>query len=147
MSTSTVATRSLTADELRTVGSMTDFAKLASDKGIDVANAADVLGDGFTLYSTADKSKLVGVPFVICDYHFTNGDNGEFVSVRLITNKDEKIIINDGSTGIRDQLKALYTAGVNAMYVPTGLRVSEYEYEDEKGNKSKAKTFYLSSSK
>jgi len=147
MSQSTVAVRTFTADELRTVESLADFQKLAAERGVSVANAADVLGDGFELYATNEKAKLVGVPFVIIDYRFTEGDNGEFVTVRLMTNKNDKIIINDGSTGIRDQLKALHANGVASMYVPSGLRVSEYEYEDDKGEKSKAKTFYLSSSK
>jgi hypothetical protein len=33
------------------------------------------------------------------------------------------------------------------MMDPRGLRVSEYDYEDEKGNKSRAKTYYINTAK
>lgn len=153
---STVATRIMSADDLRKIKSFADFGSYVQDHSIPVIDASDVLGDGFEL--TKDKDSLVGKRFVIVDYRFTEsdtqvdpntGDPSVFATVRLITEDDRKLIINDGSTGIRDQLRVLPPeAAGSVIMVRGGLRVSEYEVEvpTKSGGtiKQPAKTYYLS---
>lgn len=140
----TVATRAFSDEELRSLQTYNDLRALVNEKKIPVVNASDVLSDGFEL--TKDKAGLVGIEFVIVDWRFTASseyEDGEFVTVRLITAQNAKLIINDGSKGgIRDQLKSVAPEGV--LFVKNGLRVSEYEYTDEKGKKNKARSYYLS---
>lgn len=145
-----VATRSrFDSNDLRSIGSFADLGNLVKDRGIAVVDSRDVLGDGFELVPTPEKTRLVGVPFVIVDYSFAQGDNGEFATMRIVTKRDEKLIVNDGSTGIRDQLHQLDAAGIDGVIlVERGLRVSEYTVElpNPKTGElepSKAKTFYL----
>lgn len=139
-----VAPRAFSDQELREMKTYSDLRALVQERGLKVTNASDVLSDGFEL--SKDKEGLVGIEFVIVDWRFTEsdayGDEGEFVTVRLITAQNAKLIINDGSTGIMKQLKGIDQEGV--LYVKNGLRVSEYEYTDAKGKKSKARTYYLS---
>jgi hypothetical protein len=113
-----------------------------------VLNAADMLGDGFSLVK--DKMSLVGVPFMVLRYKFHMGTHGTFVTMHVITNKNDKLIINDGSTGIASQVQELdekFQTNWLPMAVNNGLRVSDYEYTDDKGNEKSARTFYLDSSK
>jgi len=153
--TAVATVRKFNADELRSIESFDQLGALIKERGIDVVPVDKVLGDGFAL--SKDKDALVGRPFVILDYQFStsrdtlNPETGEpnvFVSVRLMTEDNRKLIINDGSTGIRDQLRNLPDAVAGSvLYVPRGLRVSEYEVETVvKGKtvKQNAKTYYLS---
>lgn len=109
----------------------------------------------FEVLDKKDKATLVGVPFVAIQWRFNTGDMGEFVSVEIITKDKRKLILNDGSTGIYAQLKhltedrmrknpalplAVALCGVEANQ---GLRVSEFDYTDDKGNTSKAQTYYI----
>jgi hypothetical protein len=137
-----------TDDELRNVESFADLAKLMQDKEVQSTDVSTVLGDGFTLLSTAEKRQLIKVPLAVVSWTFAQGDNGEFVSLRVITKTNQKVIINDGSTGIRDQVKDLVQRGIKpVVWVAKGLRVSEYDYEDEKtGEMKRAQTFYLDTS-
>lgn len=146
----TVAKRLFSDQELREIGGFDDFAKLIQSRDVQVIDAAKVIGDGFSL--TDNKRSLIDVPFLIVDYRFSksdkfkdeNGEPLEFVTVRLVTRNDQKLIINDGSTGIRDQLKQINGGESSVVYVGRGLRVSEYTYTDDKGRQSEAETFYLS---
>ena len=100
-----------------------------------------ILSDGFTLLK--DKEQLVGRPFLALSWTFRQGDMGEYCSVELVTAQNERLVINDGSTGVCAQLRKLTDEGEDrALLVTRGLRVSEYEKEIG-GKVTKARTFYL----
>lgn len=148
MSTTTdVAVRRIGEDELRGIRSFEDARALAHavDGGIlDIADSE--LSTGFAVLDTDSKARLVGVPLVILDWRFQIGDKGEFVSLVVVTKSNEKLIINDGSTGIRDQMKR-FTGEPRALGLRHGLRVSEYDYTDKTTKEvSRAKTYYLDTS-
>jgi len=112
----------------------------------DLAEGSE-FGSGWEPVPTEEKIKLVGVPLALIDWQVnTEGRNGTFVSIKAITADDRHIVINDGSmkSGIGQQIMALKEKGeTRAILLRRGLRVSEYEYTDEQGNKKPAKTFYL----
>lgn len=123
----------------------------------DVARALDASGEvvsaqefgsGFSVLDTKEKGRLVGVPFIILDWQFNEGDNGQFVSLRVITQANEKLVINDGSTGIYRQLMEIADTGEErAVFCKRGLRVSNYDYTDPKTQEKKpASTYYLDTS-
>jgi hypothetical protein len=102
-----------------------------------------------------DKSKLIGVPCVFVSWTFSEGDHGEFVSARVVVDRGnaiEKVVINDGSTGICEQLRQINNDGApQMMYAPRGLRKSEYTalVPDPKTGEMKetrATTFYVDTS-
>jgi hypothetical protein len=92
--------------------------------------------EGCRLRGGKDKASLVGVPMFFIQWRFNSGDLGEFVSIEAITKADgRKVVINDGSTGIRDQLMELTTTRILkgmsrtssltlALEANSGLRVS-----------------------
>jgi hypothetical protein len=132
-----------------------DVSALLETHGVEVEFADKVLGDGFSVLSTDEKMTLIGRPMMLMEWRFNNGAQGEFVSIRAIVKTGDmstdikKVILNDGSTGIRDQLKKFtaMTGKRAGLVVRRGLRVSEYTYEDEKtGEKRPAKTFYIDAS-
>ncbi len=53
-----------------------------------------------------DKESLLGVPFVITSFTFRQSDMAkvEYVSVEATTKDDQRIVFNDGSTGVRRDL-------------------------------------------
>ncbi|SRR6266536_2175924 len=119
----------------------------------EVTDAAEELGTGFAVLPTDDKSKLVGIPLIFVQWRFNTGDNGEFVSATAVAQTapgvSARYIINDGSTGIRDQLKAYTekTGKTGGLAARRGLRVSNYDYEDPKtGEVKRAKTYYVDTS-
>lgn len=97
-----------------------------------------------------NKSELVGKPFVVVHWEFHKSEEygGEFVSLWVLTNDDAKYIVNDGSTGICDQLRELTDdQGVDSMLVcPHGFRRSDYEKTLPDGKTIQASTFYLDTS-
>lgn len=112
--------------------------------------------DGLAL---VDKASLVGTPFRITGFYFSENDksigyvyvDGEDVDGNTFT-------FNDSSTGVRAQIIAyLQTKGddsavssgeyVNvSLVIPNGLRVSEFVINDERGRPKNARTFYLTTS-
>ena len=142
------------------LASIEDFNSLkdlfvATDTGFEDAGQ---YGTGFRILPTGKKESLIGKSMMLLEWHYSTGDSGEFVSAvavikgTVILEGDEvcKVIINDGSTGIRDQLKMIdeqrRERGVegNALYVKRGLRVSRYDHVDEAtGQVTKAETYYL----
>lgn len=133
------------ADELAAVTSFDDALTLVVDKlgqgGVHLAS--DVIGDGFKLLD--NKDLLIGVPMLLVSWDFNIGDHGEFVSARVVTQTNQKYVLNDGSTGIRDQLIA-YSTKYNkraGLLVQKGLRRSNYVYKNEKGEDVPATTYYL----
>jgi hypothetical protein len=138
----TLALRSKPAKEL----GFSEISKQLYDAG-DIVSASEY-GTGFEVLDKDAKGQLVGVPFIILDWVINNeGDFGEFVSLRIVTQDNRKLIVNDGSTGIAKQIREIAEAGeLRALYVKKGLRRSDYEYTEKNGAKKPATTFYLDTS-
>lgn len=104
-----------------------------------------------------DKESLIGVPFVVVNVKFNEGDNGDFVSVEGITLDNRHIVINDGGTGIAGQAVELHEryadaeGNIRPMLIKRGLRVSRYYFDPNtkdiskkpKDGYSSAATYYL----
>lgn len=126
-------------EELASITSFEDAMKLAVREHGGVVNAHEVeeLGDGFRIASESDKEKLVGVPLFFLDWNFREGDFGEYVSIRAIQQREDKSVgkwvINDGSTGLREQLKEFetLTGRAGGLNLRNGLRVSNYRVDAE----------------
>lgn len=132
-------------EELSNIQDFNQALELLAEKlGADnVHRASDVLGDGFKLLSNKDLLAGVGCIFVTWDFH--QGTHGEFVAAKVITQDNQKYVVIDGSTGIRDQLRA-YTTEYNkrgGLVCEKGLRRSDYKFTDDKGELKDASTFYL----
>lgn len=138
------------AEDLRSID-FNSAVQLAQDTyGVAVAVVSDVLGDGFALVKTEDKGRLEGVPLLVLAYNFSEGEQGEFVTMRIVTKNDDKLIVNDGSTGLCQQMRdwdKQNGGNPRALFVPNGFRRSDYEYTDPAtGRKRPATTFYLDTS-
>lgn len=123
-------------------------------QGITVENISDEVSDGFDLID--DKDVLCGLAILIIGWRTSNGDFGEFVSIRAICKEGawtgKKVVFNDGSTGIKGQLHKIESKrGLNSlnewvvvpMHADKGLRRSDYTYTDDKGESRPAKTYYF----
>lgn len=108
-------------------------------EGDVIPNAADVLGTGFRIADEDDKIRLQGVPLVLLQWFRNDGDFGTFVSINAVQRHDNgsitKWVINDGSTGIAQQLMAYEakTGSNGPLAVPKGLRASNYYIDAESG--------------
>lgn len=137
----------LSDDALTGITSFEDaLALLTETYGAEsVVLASEVLGDGFALLDSKDKHKLVGEMFVIVNWSFHIGENGEYVIARIVTANNRKLVLTDGSTGICKQLST-YSANTGkyaAMVVKQGLRRSDYTFTNEQGEEKSATTYYL----
>jgi hypothetical protein len=132
-----------TTDQLAAIKSFDDMMKLLADAGVEATEISEY-GDGFSVET--DKSSLVNVPFGILDYKFSKkGNFGEFAIVRIVTRDGRKLILTDGSTGIYAQCQDFQKRGRSGgIMCPKGITVSEYDYIDETGKVTPAKTFYFS---
>jgi hypothetical protein len=148
MASKDVARKGPSSAQLSDIASFDDALKLAREMYGEAAvvAAADVIGDGFKLLD--NKDQLIEVPFLALAWDFHQGDHGEFVSLKVVTRDGLKFVVNDGSTGIRDQLMQ-YSADKNqygGLFCMKGLRRSDYTYEDENGEEKAAKTYYIDTS-
>jgi hypothetical protein len=77
-----------------------------------------------------DKSVLVDQPFAIVNIRFYNGTFGEACAVMAITPGGDKIVFNDGSSGIFAQCENMVkrTRRRGGFSCPNGLRASKYTY-------------------
>jgi hypothetical protein len=135
------------------IESWEDAISLANELGT-LVDATDVLGNGFEILDTKDKGQLVGVPMLFLSWRFNDGDNGEFVSALVVLkvgNGIRKVVLNDGSTGIKEQLKSftfdyapkkLGGQKFSGLVAKNGLRRSDYTIEID-GKESAATTFYI----
>jgi hypothetical protein len=129
---------------LHDVKTLDDALALLNSAGLSVSDISEY-GTGF---SVVDKATLVGVPFVALGYKMVKGDFGPMSVIFAVTKENAKVIIVDGSTGIKDQLASFEAAGLppgGPFKCEKGLSRSDYEYIDDKGNHIPATTFYLSS--
>lgn len=120
-----------TDEQLREVASWDDAVALYNQQNPDrpVESASDLIGNGYTLYRGDDaKARLIGVPMFLQHWNINRGgDFGDFVSVIGITKTGQKFIINDGSTGIAQQVAKLdRERGAGGVIVESGLRSSTY---------------------
>lgn len=125
-------------DQRSAIETWDDALRLAMEEFGTILNIADTsLGDGFRVASEDDKRRLIGVPLLLLEWRWVDGDFGDYVSVAAIAQGDNgtKWIINDGSTGIREQVREIETKyGVNGgVMVRNGLRVSDYNTDLETG--------------
>lgn len=135
-------------EDLAAIGSFSDALKLVADKlgeeNVDIASQE--IGDGFKLLD--NKDQLCGVAFIAVTWGFHMGDHGEFVAMKVVTKDGLKYIINDGSSGIYEQLIG-YSKKKNkqgGLLCEKGLRRSDYKYTDESGEEKPATTYYLDTS-
>lgn len=135
--------------ELRNLDSIEGIRALLGDQ---IAQATD-MGNGFAILDSKGKSRLCGVPLVFLHWSFNQGDNGEFASALVVQTDNTgavvgKYVVNDGSTGIYQQLRE-YTDDKQTnrgLFAPRGLRQSDYTTTDDKGNEIAATTFYIDTS-
>ena len=150
----TPATPLITSNEdaLREIKTFGDAIALLESSGIAAVNYEEEYGDGFALIKGDDaKQSLVGVPFVILGIRLIEGDYEQagvkaiYAAIHLVTQDGRKIVMIDGGTGVGATAMKMADRGhVSGVYVPKGLRRSDYEYIDNQGNKSPATTFYFS---
>lgn len=121
---------------------MTFEALLAAMQAGDVAHIQEI--DDLV---KAGKENLVGIPFFITSWKYNpEGAHGEFVTVFVTKMDNSHGFFADGSTGIKDQLHEfeIKMGGQRPIYVPKGLRVSNYNYIDPEDGKTKpSSTYYI----
>lgn len=122
------------------------------NRALGVTDSSEAIGTDQFGPILEDKRLLVGRPFVLVHWNFyksdkiiRNGEPSEFVSMWILTPTDERYIVNDGSTGIYEQLRALSDEkGIDSgVLCRHGLRVSEYDYTDDSGVTTQAATYYI----
>jgi hypothetical protein len=140
-------------DELKGLQSFEDVEKLFAQREMHVDSASEELGDGFAYIE--NKSPLENRPVMLVSWSFNDGDfEKEFVAVRAMCRMDNgtigKFVFIDGGEGIRSQLRQYTDAHKGqqgGLFVAKGLRVSRYDYTDEKtGKTSPAETWYVDTS-
>ena len=126
-------------DTLRALTTMEDVAALFGSDVLDIADE----GTGFAICE--NKDQLIGLPFVIIEFRRSDGDYGSFTSALVMTKNGDKFVVNDGSTGIHEQLSSLAarTGRNKGIVCKRGLRRSDYEYADTDGTMKPARTYYL----
>jgi hypothetical protein len=144
-------TRLFNDDQMSEISTFADVEKAIAERGLGVLDFSD-FGTGFAVLTTEEKRTLVGTPCAIIDWRFNFDDEngGEFVSLSIVTEDGRKVIVNDGSTGIYAQMSKLEekNPGVRGVIkLRKGFTVSDYTHVDEKGKKTPATTYYLSTSK
>jgi hypothetical protein len=147
---------SISTAQLKEIGASGDaFADaLALAKEIygeeSVQLASDAIGDGFAL--TDNKDQFIGKPCIFLKWTFSQGDfidpktkeKREFASIRVVT-PGGKYVINDGSTGICDQLRQFTMENFGrqgGLISARGLRRSDYEHPEY----GSATTYYIDTS-
>lgn len=139
---------SFNEEQLGQITSIEDaFAALAG-AGIGVSGIEN-FGSGFVL---TEKDQLQGAEMLLLQWRFSDGDFGPFVSVVALTRDGRRVIFNDGSTGVYQQLRTVTRtrmgngeANMQAGLTATkGLKKSTYNYQDDQGVMRPASTYYLS---
>lgn len=124
-----------------------DLKELSLDQLVELLGASEVTDiiptDQYG--PIADQALLVGKPFMLVHWEFHEGDFGEFVSMWIMDLEGHRYIVNDGSTGIYQQLRETTDKkGVNSMVVCRhGLKESSYMYTGPDGKERPAKTYYI----
>lgn len=144
-----ISSHAFTDEQLREIGSMEDALAIIGGES-ELVNAAEFIGDGYAALGKDEKQRLCGVAFLIMKWAMVPGEKSDtgkpFSVLWVLTKSREKLRFTDGSTGVHDQLCEIFDRNegrVTPMYVPGGLRLSEYDYTDDDGKTSRARTFYL----
>lgn len=117
--------------------------RAAKKAAYSVADTAEKVIDERGFERVFDKKALVGKAFVIVDFEDNVEEFGWTMTVRIVMG-NKALFFKDGSTGIRQQLIALQSRGMQSMIsCPRGLRVSEYQNPYGDGM---SKTYYLDDS-
>ena len=130
---------------------------MTADSALSLSSAplldlSTVLGSGFRIATKNDKLALCGKRFMIVQWQQINGDKGLYTSLLVLTEDSQKWVINDGGSGINQQVAA-FKDHPGMILVNGGLRRSEYwmnpKDNSEKSNHpvdetwEKAETYYL----
>lgn len=138
-------------EQLKAITSFEDAMTLIEQEFGGEIYTTDMLGDGFTLLDSKNKTQLVGVPFIILsatisqskEFKNEDGSPAEFASCKIVTKDGRKLILNDGSSGISEQIATLWRMEPRSkgkpLFSARGLRVSEYTHPKW----GASKTFYL----
>lgn len=157
--TGAVARQLYDRKELLNLGSFAEALRLMEAR-TEVAAADEELGDGFQLLD--DKDRLIGIPLIVMEWSFNDGDFGEFVSARIVASFGGdafgRYIINDGSTGFYRQMREFTDDRIErakvgdfqsdpyaGLVVRKGLRKSTYMTEVD-GKPTQATTYYINTS-
>lgn len=130
---------------LSTIRSFEDALTYSATQGgaIDIADPDWGLSSGFTVLDNDDKGTLCGVPFIIVRTTEHLGDHGVFHTMFIVTQDGRRLIVNDGSTGISQQLARLFDGRPDLMDRPMivrqGLRESRYVHPEH----GPSVTYYL----
>lgn len=135
----TPVTQAVNPDNFDSVSSFDEAVSVLEDLGVAIHNAEDLSDNDFIV---VDQATLVGVPFLVLSARMNQGKFGDFLTFHAITKDGRKVIVNDGSTGLKRQALALGSAFVGSLH-QRGLRISEYTYEDDQGGQIAAKTYYF----
>lgn len=146
---STAIARRFSDDELRSITDLDSALALAQSHG-PVNHVSDLIGDGFSLVK--DKRMFLNVRMLVLSWTISKtdkyGDGGEMATVRVVTDTG-KYVFNDGSTGIKDQLKSVPS---EPFVCPRGLVVSEYTTQTTNAKtgeieETPAETWYFNTSR
>lgn len=158
-----IASKVRDEDVLRDITTFDQAYELARESYGGVVDASEMLGTGFEVLNSDDKSRLVNVPLIVLDSRIHEGDQGMFCSLVIVTEQGARYVVNDGSTGIYAQVLRLRekTEKEGGWLIRHGLRQSEYatckncgkprtakEAEcdvcgDENAERGTGRTFYL----
>lgn len=142
-------------EELLAVQSFDDALALAAQYygEENLVRADETIGNGFRLL--ANKDTLIDVPLILLAWRFNPGQyQDQFVSMMVVTKDGRKFVVNDGGSGICQQL-ATYTNATGrhgGMLVANGFTRSDYEVDlpDPKDPNTlvptPAHTYYLNTS-
>lgn len=132
-----LVTKTFTDEDMRNLQSFEQALALTQATHGEIVDASNVLGDGFPVLDNKNKAKLVGVPLLLMDWTFYDGNFGKFVSAIVAVKNEDGTLgrwrLNDGSTGIANDL-AKYTEETGksgGLIVQGGLRASDYTYCSE----------------
>lgn len=158
----------LNDDMIAGINSFTDVEAFCESIGQKPVDAAEYIPSLTILRTDEEKKRLIGTPFVILEAQFNDGkyagnanEGKGFVSLTILLESGDKYIVNDGGTGIRDQMIGIIASRVEAKHphpnmmilCKRGLSVSEYYRNEVSGDTSRtkpdgdewkfARTFYL----
>lgn len=114
--------------QLRAIVSIDDAFKLAAEVWGEISDAGELIGSGFTPVPDGGKARLVDVPFIVLNLRFNTGDFGEYASAMIVTQGGDRLVLNDGSTGIYYQFRELVEVSKRhgGWMLKRGLRESVY---------------------
>ena len=130
--------------EAANIDSVTDLEAMFADQG-------GVIEFKGSVFDVVDKETLIGKPFNIVDIRFYHGSYGDACAVLALTENGDKVVFNDGSTGIYAQCKRMvsHVGRRGGFACPKGLRVSRYEWQEKDfdgnpiGTPKPAATYYI----